>query len=184
MSVRRETRRSPRFPIARHGKVRTRVPRGAALLTVLVLTAMIVAATASALDASLAQRRRTVNHRQHRQASIAADAALAACIRALRAGAAPALPPVDREPLQWLRAGVLDGPDALTPWTAWPRAARPPQCRIEPWSSPRLPAARLVTVTARGFGADAAVQSWVQVVLVDEETGQRQYWRRLVTVSR
>lgn len=180
----RETRRSRRLPGARHGKGRTRPACGAALLTVLVLTAMIVAATASALDASLAQRRRSASHRQHGQALLAADAALAACVRAMRAGAAPALPPVDREPVEWRRAGVLDGPDALTPWAAWPEAARPPQCVVEPWSSPRVPGARLATVTARGFGADAAVQSWVQIVLVDDEAGQRQYWRRLVTVPR
>jgi type II secretory pathway pseudopilin PulG len=180
----RETLRGRRLRTARLGAIRRRASRGAALLTVLVLMAMIVAASASALDGALAQRRRTVSHRQHAQALLAADAALAACVRALRAGTAPVLPQVDREPGQWLRAAVLDGPEALTPWPMWPGAARPPQCVIEPWLSPRLPAARLATVTARGFGADATVQSWVQLALVDDEAGPRQNWRRLATVPR
>jgi Tfp pilus assembly protein PilX len=153
----------------------------AALPIVLTISSMLLATSAAWLETSTANIRRAANMHDYLQAFHAADGALKLCTRALRAGVAPTMPAVDREPAEWKRASALDGPSALTPYPQWPGSARAPQCLIEAWKLVNRPQAEAYLLTARGFGASAATQVWLQLEIVFEEGAMTEaHWRRVV----
>ncbi|WP_407655487.1 hypothetical protein [Burkholderia alba] len=156
---------------------------GAALPGVLAVTVALLATTAAWFETSLIETRRATGTHGRLIAFRAADAALDACADAyLRRGPASdfATPLPIREPALWRQPGAFDGASAVTPFAAWPGAARPPNCLIERWQVPAKPDARAYLVTARGFGATDATVEWLQLqVLVDDGVVVRR-WRRVV----
>jgi Tfp pilus assembly protein PilX len=157
--------------------------RGAALPVVLLLTSAMLATSIASLDASIAAVRRAANIDDHLRAANAADAALSLCVRALDAGVAPIRASATAEPGEWRQPGVFDGPAAFAPLPQWPGSARPPQCVIESGRLSRRPHAQVYWVTARGFGADATAEAWLQVVIVRERGSEQRRWRRIVERS-
>jgi hypothetical protein len=153
----------------------------AALPIVLTISSMMLATSAAWLETSTANIRRAANLHDYLQAFHVADGALKLCTRALRSGVAPVMPAVDREPAEWKRASAFDGPFALTPHPQWPGSARAPQCLIEAWKLISRPQAEAYLLTARGYGASAATQVWLQLeVVLQEGSITEARWRRVV----
>jgi Tfp pilus assembly protein PilX len=153
----------------------------AALPIVLTVASMMLATSAAWLETSTANIRRVANMHDYLQAFHAADGALKLCTRSLRAGVAPTLPAVERAPIEWKQASAFDGPFALTPHAQWPGSAKAPQCLIEAWKLVSRPQAEAYLVTARGFGASAATQVWLQLEIVFQEGAMTEArWRRVV----
>jgi hypothetical protein len=153
----------------------------AVLPVVLTLSAMMLATSAAWLETSIANIRRAANMQDYLQAFHAADGALVLCTRALRSGAAPIVPAVDGEPVEWQRAGALEGPFAFEASQQWPGSVRAPQCLIEAWNLAGHPSAQAFLLTARGFGASQTSQAWLQFQIVVEEGSMTQTrWRRVV----
>jgi Tfp pilus assembly protein PilX len=152
--------------------------RGTALPIVLLLSATMLVTTTAWLQTSLASARATLAARERVQAFHAADSALIRCSRLLDA----ALPPMStsapaREPVQWRGKSSFEGASALAiqPFADWPDAHRAPQCLIETWLRSEAGASYLIT--ARGFGASADSEAWLQLRV--DENGAR-HWRRVV----
>jgi hypothetical protein len=153
----------------------------AALPIVLTIASMMLATSAAWLETSTANIRRVANMHDYLQAFHAADGALKLCTRLLRAGVAPTLPAVEREPIEWKHASAFDGPFALTPHPQWPGSAKAPQCLIEAWELVSRPQADAYLLTARGFGASAVTQVWLQLEIVFQEGAMTEArWRRVV----
>jgi Tfp pilus assembly protein PilX len=155
--------------------------RGTALPIVLLVTSMMLVTSAAWFELSLLAARSANGVVDHLQAFHAADAALTLCARSLAAGATPM--PADAagagEPASWKREALFDA-QAITPVNTWPGSARAPQCMIESWKIGTRPTARAFLLTARGFGANADTQSWLQLQLVFDGEHLERHWRRIV----
>lgn len=154
--------------------------RGIALPSALMLAAMMLTTSAAWLEASIAHRRYSVDVHEHVRATHAADGALVLCERDLRAGVAHVLWASRGAPEQWTKAETFDGSSAYEPVPSWPGSARAPQCVIEAAFVEGHPEARVYWITARGFGASASAQAWLQLMIVDEAGRERRAWRRIV----
>ncbi|PLZ00206.1 hypothetical protein CY652_22280 [Burkholderia sp. WAC0059] len=169
------------MPWRRSGRQVQSGVRGMALPVVLLVTSMMLVTTAAWFESVLLGGRGARGLADHLQAFHAADAALTLCSRALVAGAMPLpLQPVESsEPDAWRRKSTFNT-QATTPVSAWPGSARSPQCVAESWRLATRPEAQAFLLTARGFGASADTQSWLQLQLVlDGQTIER-HWRRVV----
>ena len=153
--------------------------RGMVLPSALAIAAMMLTTSAAWLEAALADRRYSANVHEHLRAMHAADGALALCARDLRAGAVPVLPASLGQPEQWRRVQTFEGPAVHEPVASWPGSARVPQCVVETAVVEGNPDARAYWITARGFGAVASVQAWLQLTIVDAAGGERRAWRRI-----
>ena len=153
--------------------------QGMVLPSALAIAAMMLTTSAAWLEAALADRRYSANVHEHLRATHAADGALALCARDLRAGVAPVLPASLGQPEQWRRVQTFEGPAVHEPVAFWPGSARVPQCVVEAAVVEGNPDARAYRITARGFGAVASVQAWLQLTIVDEAGGERRAWRRI-----
>jgi Tfp pilus assembly protein PilX len=155
---------------------RRATPRGTVLPIVLLLCAMMAVTASAWLQTSLVAARATVAARERVQAFHAADSALIRCSRMLDA-AGPAMSVSSQEPAQWRNKAAFEGAaaPAWTPFAEWPYARRAPQCLIETWM--RSETGPTYLITARGFGAKAESEAWLQL-RVDED-GTR-HWRRVV----
>ncbi|KNH10181.1 hypothetical protein BRCH_03584 [Candidatus Burkholderia brachyanthoides] len=89
----------------------------------------------------------------------------------------PAASTFTQEPAQWRSKSSFEGVSALAlqPFSEWPYARRAPQCLIETWM--RTDAGASYLITARGFGATADSEAWLQLRV--DESGAR-HWRRVV----
>lgn len=154
--------------------------RGMVLPSALAIAAMMLTTSAAWLEASIADRRYSANVHEHLRATHAADGALALCARDLRAGVVPVLPASVGPPEQWRRAQTFEGPAVYEPAPSWPGSARVPQCVVETAIVEGNPDARAYWITARGFGAVASAQAWLQLTIVDEAGRERRAWRRIV----
>lgn len=168
-----------RGTVRARGRLRA-VHRGIALPSALLVAAMMLTTSAAWLEASIAHRRYSVNVHEHLRATHAADGALALCARDLRAGRAPVLPAWGSTPEQWTKAETFEGPFAYEPAPSWPGSARAPQCVIEAAVVEGHPDARAYWITARGFGASASAQAWLQLMIAVEAGRERRAWRRIV----
>lgn len=165
----------------RRGRLSTTGHRGVALPVVLVIASMMLVTSAAWFEASLLEARNASLVADHLVAFHAADAALSLCTRALASGTmpAPSAPAQAGEPDGWRRQASFEV-QALAALAAWPGSVRPPQCLVEAWRMTGRPAARAFLVTARGFGASAQTQSWLQVQLVFDTARIERHWRRVV----
>lgn len=155
--------------------------RGIALPVVLLLVSMMLVTAAAWFEASLFALRNAAGVADHLQSFHAAEAGLALCARALGGGsmATGPAPAQSGEPDGWRQSGRFDA-QAIGPAGTWPGSVRPPQCLIEAWRLDTRPAARAFLITARGFGASADAQSWLQLQLVFDGTRVERHWRRVV----
>ncbi|WP_321796245.1 pilus assembly PilX N-terminal domain-containing protein [Caballeronia sp. J97] len=149
--------------------------RGATLLIVLILAAMMLITTGAWLQTSLVAARTTIAARERVQAFHAADSALIRCSRMLDL-ALPSIPQSKDEPSRWRAKASFEGPSAaaITPFASWPYARRAPQCLIESWADTSY------LITARGFGATAESEAWLQLRIDIAEGASAQHWRRVV----
>jgi Tfp pilus assembly protein PilX len=158
--------------------------RGAALPVVLAISSMMLTTSAAWFETSITGTRSATNMRDYLQAFHAADAALTLCARMLRSGTAPAMPAAEGEPVGWKRAGAFEGPASFAPvpqWPPqWPYSARTPQCLIETMRLAKRPQAQAYLLTARGFGATATTQAWLQLEIVFEGDAMERHWRHIV----
>jgi Tfp pilus assembly protein PilX len=143
--------------------------KGTALPIVLLLAAMMLVTASAWLQASLVASRTALATRERVQAFHAADSALIRCARM----ASSAIPGNDPEPSLWRNKASFEGPSAraFQPFATWPYARRAPQCLVE------AAAKSSFLVTARGFGATAESEAWLQVRI--DENGNK-HWRRIV----
>lgn len=169
-----DARRRPWFDVRPRAR-----QRGLVLPSALAIAAMMLTTSAAWLEAALADRRYSANVREHLRATHAADGALALCARDLRAGVVPVLPASGGQPEQWRRVQTFEGPAVYEPVPSWPGSARAPQCVVEAAVVEGNRDARAYWITARGFGAVASVQVWLQLAIVDEAGGERRAWRRI-----
>ncbi len=156
--------------------------RGMALPAALMIASMMLTTSAAWFEASVAQERLSASVHEHVRATQAADAALELCTDALRTGAAPVQLALPGLPPAWTKAGSFDGPSAYEPIPSWPGSIRAPQCVIETVHAEGGSDLRAYRITARGFGASAAAQAWLQRAIRYEDGGERRTWRRIVTV--
>ena len=154
--------------------------RGIVLPGALVLASTMLVTSAAWLEISIAQTRHAANVHDHIRAAHAADGALRLCAEALRAGVAPVLPALGADRAHWKEAATLKEGVAYEPVPSWTGSARPPQCVIEAISIAGRPDASAYCITARGFGAKASTEAWLQLMLVTEEGRERRAWRRIV----
>lgn len=151
--------------------------RGTALPIVLLLAAMMLITASAWLQTALVATRTTIATRDRMQAFHAADSALIRCSRML-ASAIPAAGSSDQEPARWRSKASFEGAAALAlaPFGEWPYAHRGPQCLIEAWAQPGTS----YLITARGFGAIADSEAWLQARIdMTGDTAMR-HWRRVV----
>jgi len=146
----------------------------------LLLTSMMLTTSAVWFEASIAQRRYSVNVHDHLRAAQAADSALVLCARDVRSGVAPVVPAQNGVPLLWTKAETFEGSWAYEPVPSWPGSARAPQCVIESAPIGGNADARAYWITARGFGAAKSSQAWAQLMIVREAGRERRAWRRVV----
>ena len=154
---------------------------GLALPVVLLIVAMMLVTSSAWFESALFEARNAGAMADYLQSFHAADSALRLCARAVIAGsiAPPPVPVGSGEPSAWLRPGDFEA-RAITPVDAWPGSVRPPQCLIEGWQPGERPGVRAFLVTARGFGASADAQSWLQLQLVLDGGDVESHWRRVV----
>jgi Tfp pilus assembly protein PilX len=136
--------------------------RGTALPIVLLLAAMMLVTASAWLQASLVAARTTVAARERVQAFHAADSALMRCAQMLSS----AIPGTEL----WRNKASFDAL-AIQPFSAWPFARRVPQCLIEG------AAQNAYLITARGFGATADSEAWLQLRI---DANGNKHWRRVV----
>jgi Tfp pilus assembly protein PilX len=150
--------------------------RGATLPIVLILAAMMLMTASAWLQTSLVAARTTLAARERVQAFHAADSALIRCSRMLALALPATSPSPNDEPSRWRMKTSFEGSSALatTPFAAWPYARRAPQCVIEAWTGASY------VVTARGFGATADSEAWLQLRIDVNEGVTTQHWRRVV----
>ncbi|SAK77157.1 hypothetical protein AWB76_05100 [Caballeronia temeraria] len=148
--------------------------RGATLPVVLILAAMMLITAGAWLKTSLVVARATVATRERVQAFHAADSALIRCSRMLSL-ALPSTSSKD-EPSRWRAKSSFEGPTAVAfaPFASWPYARRVPQCLIESWTNASY------LITARGFGATADSEAWLQLRIDIADGASTQHWRRVV----
>ncbi|MDR5786529.1 hypothetical protein P9281_08235 [Caballeronia sp. LP003] len=153
---------------------RRSLTRASTLPIVLILAAMMLITAAAWLQTSLVAARATVATRERVHAFHAADSALIRCSRML--SLALPTPSLKDEPSRWRAKSSFDGPSAaaIAPFASWPYARRAPQCLIES----RANASYLIT--ARGFGANADSEAWLQLRIDIADGVSTQYWRRVV----
>lgn len=146
-----------------------------------MLVSMMLVTSSAWFESSMLDTRNASAVAEYLQSFHAADSALRLCARALITGAvaAPPKPDVAGEPAAWRRQSDFDA-HATTPVEIWPGSIRPPQCMIEGWQLGERPGARAFLVTARGFGASADAQSWLQLQLVLDGDEVELHWRRVV----
>jgi len=161
-----------RLRLARH--------RGIVLPGALILASAMLVTSAAWLEISIAQTRLAANVHDHIRATQAADGALRLCAEASRAGVAPVLPALSGERAHWKEIAMFEEAGAYEPVPSWTGSARPPQCVIEAISIAGRPDASAYCITARGFGAKASTEAWLQLMLVSEEGRERRAWRRIV----
>lgn len=165
-------RRNARVDRTRH--------RGIVLPGALILASMMLVTSAVWFEISTAHTRHAANVHDHFRAAQAADSALMLCAQALRAGVAPVLPALGDGRTHWQEAETFQAAGAYEPVPSWPGSARPPQCVIEAMSIQGRPDASAYSITARGFGAKASTEAWLQLMLVAEAGRERRTWRRIV----
>ena len=154
--------------------------RGIVLPGALIVASMMLVTSAAWFEISMAQTRHAANVHDHIRAAQAADGALLLCARALRAGVAPVLPAQGGDRAHWKEAAAFQEAGAYEPVPSWAGSARPPQCVIEAMSIAGRPDASAYCITARGFGAKASTEAWLQLVLMTEAGRERRAWRRIV----
>jgi len=154
--------------------------RGLALPIVLLLIAMMLVTSSAWLESALFDARNAGALADYLRSYHAADSALRLCARAVVAGPAdaPPMPATPGEPSAWQRPAEFDA-RATMPVDAWPGSVRPPQCMIEGWQLEDRPDARAWLLTARGFGASADAQTWLQLQLVLDGDAIESHWRRV-----
>ncbi|SAK43477.1 hypothetical protein AWB75_00561 [Caballeronia catudaia] len=155
---------------------RRSLSHGATLPIVLILAAMMLTTAGAWLQASLVAARTTVAARERIRAFHAADGALIRCSRMLSSAMPAASPSVNDEPSRWRMKTSFEGASAfaISPFSAWPYARRAPQCLIESWAGASY------LVTARGFGASADSEAWLQLRIDVNDGASTQHWRRVV----
>jgi Tfp pilus assembly protein PilX len=141
---------------------------------------MMLATSAAWFEIETAQTRHATNVHDHIRATQAADGALLLCAQALRAGAAPVLPALGGDRAHWKEGAAFEAAGAYEPVPSWAGSARPPQCVVEAISIAGRPDASGYCITARGFGAKASTEAWLQLLLVTEAGRERRAWRRIV----
>jgi hypothetical protein len=154
---------------------------GIVLPGALILASMVLATSAVWFEIAMAQTRHAANVHDHIRATQAADGALLLCAQALRAGVAPVLPARGGDRAHWKEAAAFQAAEAYEPVPSWAGSARPPQCVIEAMSIEGRPDASAYCITARGFGAKASTEAWLQLVLMTEAGRERRAWRRIAT---
>jgi Tfp pilus assembly protein PilX len=155
--------------------------RGTALPIVLLLAAMMLVTASAWLQTSLVAARTTVAARERMQAFHAADSALMRCAHRLDA-ALPATGPTSQEPARWRSKAAFEGasPLAFAPFADWPYARRAPQCLIETWLRTDISAEASYLITARGFGASADSEAWLQLRIdLTSDGASTRHWRRI-----
>lgn len=156
--------------------------RGVVLPIVLLISAMMLATSASWFETSLAAARGAINVRDYLQAFHAADSALTLCARGAIAAAstqsAASLAIAVGEPAQWKLESAFEA-GAVTPVAQWAGSLRAPQCLIEPWRLATRADARAYLLTSRGFGRDRESQVWLQMELVIDGEKIERHWRRV-----
>ncbi|SAK72549.1 hypothetical protein AWB78_02992 [Caballeronia calidae] len=150
--------------------------RGATLPIVLILAAMMLVTASAWLQTLLVAARATVAARERVQAFHAADSALIRCSRMLSLALPATSQAPGDEPSRWRLKTSFEGPSApaIAPFAAWPYARRAPQRLIEAWVGASY------LVTARGFGATADSEAWLQLRIDITDGASTQYWRRVV----
>ncbi|SAK56907.1 hypothetical protein AWB82_02309 [Caballeronia glebae] len=150
--------------------------RGATLPIVLILAATMLVTTAAWLQTSLVAARASVATRERAQALHAADSALIRCSRMLSLALPSMNSSLKVEPSRWRAKTSFEGPfaAAITPFASWPYARRAPQCLIESWANASY------LITARGFGATADSEAWLQLRLDIADGVSARHWRRVV----
>ncbi|SAL66255.1 hypothetical protein AWB70_06273 [Caballeronia cordobensis] len=150
--------------------------RGVTLPIVLILAATMLITASAWLQTSLVVARATVAARERVQAFHAADSALIRCARMLSLALPAATQSANDEPSRWRMKTSFEGSSAsaIAPFAAWPYARRPPQCLIEAWAGASY------LVTARGFGASADTEAWLQLRIDVNDGIVTQHWRRVV----
>ena len=154
--------------------------RGIVLPGALILASTMLVTSAAWLEISIAQTRHAANVHDHIRATQAADGALRLCLEALRTGMAPVLPALGGDRAHWNEAAAFEEAAAYEPVPSWTGSARPPQCVIEAMSIEGRPDASAYCITARGFGAKASTEAWLQLMLMSEDGRERRAWRRIV----
>jgi Tfp pilus assembly protein PilX len=158
---------------------------GIALPIVLLISSMLLVTAAAWFEAALVGARATSNSEDRVQAFHSADSALLRCARI----ALDALPEqrditgrLASEPEKWRLKASFEGvsANAITPFTAWPHAAKPPQCLIETWPASTENSGGAFLITARGFGRRVGAEVWLQQQLEIAESGPVGHWRRVV----
>ncbi|SAK72357.1 hypothetical protein AWB77_03131 [Caballeronia fortuita] len=155
---------------------RRSLTRGATLPIVLILSSMMLVTAGAWLQTSLVAARTAVATRERVQAFHAADSALIRCSRMLQL-AQPSMNASSKdEPTRWRMKASYDGPNAaaIAPFASWPHARRVPQCLIEAWAE------KSYLITARGFGATADSEAWLQLRIDIADGASTQHWRRVV----
>jgi Tfp pilus assembly protein PilX len=155
--------------------------RGAALPIVLLLAAMMLVTASAWLQTSFVAARTALAVQERTRAFHAADSALIRCARMLDA-ALPATGASAQEPVRWRSKTAFEGasPVAFVPFADWPHARRPPQCVIETWLRAQASADVSYLITARGFGASADSEVWMQLRIDQSSDGAlTRHWRRI-----
>lgn len=155
--------------------------RGIALPGALMLASMMLTTSAAWLEVSSAQMRHAAGIHEHLRAMQAADSALSLCADHALTGLAPVVPLHRGGPPEWASAGAFDGPAVYEPVPSWPGSARAPQCLIAAAQVEGKVDAHIYRITARGFGANAPAQVWLQFTILREAGRERRAWRRLVS---
>jgi Tfp pilus assembly protein PilX len=155
---------------------RRSLTRGATLPIVLTLAATMLVTAGAWLQTSLVAARAGVATRERVQAFHAADSALIRCSQMLSLALPPMSQSLGDEPSRWRAKTSFEGPTAaaITPFASWPYARRAPQCLIESWASASY------LITARGFGAAADSEAWLQLRIDIVDGANTQHWRRVV----
>jgi len=157
---------------------------GIALPIVLLISSMLLVTAAAWFEAALVGARATGNSEDRVQAFHSADSALLRCARiALDSLPEPRdiIGPLGSEPEKWRLKASFEGAsaNAITPFSTWPHAAKPPQCLIEPWPASTENSGGAFLITARGFGRRVG-EVWLQQRLEIAESGAVGHWRRVV----
>jgi Tfp pilus assembly protein PilX len=156
--------------------------RGTVLPIVLLLSSMMLVTAGAWLETSIVATRSAASLRDRVQAFHAADSALARCGRMAVDSPDPPQNASANEPAGWRVKASFEGAgaSAIAPFVAWPYAQRVPQCLIESWSRSGDADARSYLVTARGFGASADAESWLQLEIEVAGNSVTRRWRRVV----
>lgn len=167
---------------ARGSRVRS---SGIVLPIVLLLSSMLLVTAAAWFEMDLARARAVSNSMDRVVAFHAADSALNRCnsmaIR-LAEGVKASPDMLGVEPARWRLKASFEGAagQAVTPFSSWARAAKPPQCLIEAWASKAGGESGVFLITARGFGQSKASEVWLQQQLIVTESSVSKRWRRVV----